>query len=200
MALTEFFGDAKTFEAICKLAIPELRTRRFIKIWDAGCATEQEPFSLAIHIRELVGHMYYRNIKIHATDIDVANLDEEAIYDLAYPRTQMSHISNDMFEKYFEPGEKDGTFAVTEEIKDTVTFEKHDLLTLKPLEQNFSLILCKNVLPAFKDDIRYNIIKMFYDSLVEQGFLVLGKTQKLPKDFTRLFDVVSQDENVFRKK
>lgn len=59
MAFTYFFRDLQTLEMICKYSLPELRTRRYIKIWDAGCAMGPEPFTLAILLREQIGHMYF---------------------------------------------------------------------------------------------------------------------------------------------
>jgi chemotaxis protein methyltransferase CheR len=64
--------------------IPELRSRRYIHIWDAGCAMGPEPYSLAMVLRENMG-MIFRNVKIHATDIDNSNLFGDIIKKGVYP-------------------------------------------------------------------------------------------------------------------
>ena len=79
MAFTYFFRDLQTLELICEYALPYLKTKSYIKVWDAGCAMGPEPYTLAMLIREKVGNMYYRNVKITATDLDGSNLFEEII-------------------------------------------------------------------------------------------------------------------------
>jgi chemotaxis protein methyltransferase CheR len=74
MAFTYFFRDMQTLEMIRDYALPTLRTKRYINVWDAGCAMGPEPYSLAIILRENMGNMIFRNVKIYATDIDGSNL------------------------------------------------------------------------------------------------------------------------------
>ncbi|MGC8483858.1 MAG: CheR family methyltransferase, partial [Thermodesulfobium sp.] len=69
MAFTYFFRDMQTLELIRDNCLKSLASRQRIKIWDAGCAMGPEPYSLSIIFRENVGYMYFRNIKIIATDI-----------------------------------------------------------------------------------------------------------------------------------
>ena len=68
MAFTYFFRDMHTLEMIRDHVIPMLRIKRHIKIWDAGCAMGHEPYSLAIMMRENMGNMIFRNVRIYATD------------------------------------------------------------------------------------------------------------------------------------
>lgn len=77
---------------ICEYALPELRTRRYINIWDAGCAMGPEPYTLAMLLRERIGPMYFRNIRIQATDIDGSDLFDEIIKNAAYPKDQVERI------------------------------------------------------------------------------------------------------------
>lgn len=79
MAFTYFFRDVQTLDMIQKYVVPELISRRFIHIWDAGCAMSPEPYSLAITLKENMGKMVFRNVKMHATDIDNCNLFEKII-------------------------------------------------------------------------------------------------------------------------
>jgi chemotaxis protein methyltransferase CheR len=199
MAFTYFFRDLQTLDMICQHALPVLRSRQYINIWDAGCAMGPEPYTLAILIRENVGQMYYRNVRIRATDIDGSNLFDEIITDAAYPRNQVERIPKEMFDKYFVPDEKVDHFRIIDEIKRAVTFKKHDLLLLIPVDKEFGLILCKNVLLHFNETQRINIIKMFYDSLIEGGFLAMEQTQKLPKELERLFEPVVSNAQLYRK-
>ena len=199
MAFTYFFRDLQTLEMICKHSLPMLRSRQFIKIWDAGCAMGPEPYTLAMLIREQVGQMYYRNVQISATDIDGSNLFDEIIKDAAYPRNQVERIPTEIFEKYFIPDEKEDHFRIIDEIKRSVTFQKHDLLSLVPVGKEFGLILCKNVLLHFNEAQRIEVIKMYYDSLIEGGFLAMEQTQKLPRELEHLFEPVVSNAQLYRK-
>ena len=105
MAFTYFFRDMHTLEMIRDHVVPILRTRRYIHIWDAGCAMGPEPYSLAMMLRENMGPMIFRNVKIHATDIDNSNLFDDIIREGVYPEEQLKRIPRDIFKKYFEQSE-----------------------------------------------------------------------------------------------
>jgi chemotaxis protein methyltransferase CheR len=200
MAFTYFFRDLQTLELVCQQALPYLRSMRYINIWDAGCAMGPEPFTLAILLKEQVGHMYFRNIKIKASDIDNSNLFDDVIQNGMYPRDQVERIPKELFEKYFIPAEKDDHYKIIDEIKKAVTFQRHDLLTLSPIGSEFGLILCKNVLLHFSEEQRINVIKMFHEALIEGGFFAMEQTQKLPKEMEAFFEPVVSNAQIYRKK
>jgi len=199
MAFTYFFRDLQTLEVIRDYALSYLRSKQHINIWDAGCAMGQEPYSLSMILRENLGYMYFRNIKIIATDIDESNLFEKIISEGSYPEEQIQRIPKDIFNKYFKPDDKEGHFKLNEEIRKSVTFKKHDLLSLKPPSKDFGLIICKNVLLHFNEVQRLDVIKMYYDSLIEGGYLAMEQTQKLPQQVQHLFEPVVSNAQVFKK-
>ena len=94
MAFTYFFRDAQTLDLIREHIVPVMRTRRFINIWDAGCAMGQEPYSLAMILRENMGPMIFRNVKIHATDIDASNLFGDIIRLGIYNQEETQRITD----------------------------------------------------------------------------------------------------------
>lgn len=199
MAFTYFFRDLQTLEVIRDYALPYLSSKQYINIWDAGCAMGQEPYSLSMVLCEKLGYMYFRNVKILATDIDESNLFENIISEGSYPEEQIQRIPKEIFNEYFKHDNKDGYFKLNEEIRKSVTFKKHDLLSLVPPKKNFGLIICKNVLLHFNEDQRINVIKMYYDSLIEGGYLAMEQTQKLPKEVQHLFKAVVSNAQVFKK-
>lgn len=199
MAFTFFFRDLQTIEMIRDHVIPSLRTRKYLNIWDAGCAMGPEPYTLAIILRENMGEMIFRNVKIHATDIDGSNLFEKIICDGIYPRETVERIPKDIFEKYFEPAGKSGYFRIIETIRKCISFQKHDLLSLEPVRKDFELIVCKNVLLHFKEEERIKVIRMFHMALEEGGFFVTEQTQKMPKELDKMFEPVVSNAQVFRK-
>ncbi len=200
MAFTYFFRDLQTLELICEYALPYLKTKRYIKVWDAGCAMGPEPYTLAMLIREKVGNMYYRNVKITATDLDGSNLFEEIISNAIYPREQVERIPKEIFDKYFVKADKTDHFQIVEEIRKAVVFQKHDLTTLKSVGSDFGIIICKNVLLHFSEQQRIDVIKMFHESLMDGGFFATEQTQKLPDEVKHLFEPVVSNAQLFRKK
>ena len=199
MAFTYFFRDMQTLEMIRDHVVPTLRTRRFAHIWDAGCAMGPEPYTLAIVLRENMGPMIFRNVSIHATDIDESNLFGDIIEEGVYPWEQVERIPKDIFIRYFASADKPDHFRLVEEIRKRVSYQKHNLLSLEPVRKDFMLIVCKNVLLHFKKDERIKVIEMFHDALAEGGFFATEQTQKMPKELDSMFEPVVSNAQLFRK-
>ncbi len=197
IAFTYFFRDMQTLEMIKEHVIPNIRSRRYIHIWDAGCAMGPEPYSLAIILRENLG-MTFRNVKIHATDIDNSNLFGDIIKKGIYPKEMIQRIPEVIFKKYFSGTNKPDEFVISDEIKKSVEFTKHDLLDLKPVRTGFNLILCKNVLLHFNENERIEVLKMFYESL-DDGYLATEQTQKMPLQLQNHFEPVVTNAQLYKK-
>ena len=199
MAFTYFFRDMQTLEMIRDHAVPVLRTKRYINVWDAGCAMGPEPYSLAIILRENMGSMIFRNVKIYATDIDGSNLFGKIIESGEYPGEQLDRIPEEIFNRYFTRVGNGNNYRISEDLIRCLHFTKHDLLSLKPVKKDFSLILCKNVLLHFSYGERIEVIKMFHDNLLDDGFFVTEQTQKMPGELEGLFEQVVPNAQVYRK-
>jgi len=198
MAFTFFFRDTQTLELIAELALPELKRQRYIRVWDAGCAFGPEPYSLAIILRENMGHFLFRNVTIYATDIDESDFGA-TIANGVYAEQELGRIPRDIFQRYFAPTEQPGRFQIHEEIRRAVNFQRHDLLSLKPVRQDFGLIVCKNVLLHFAPEQRVEVVKMFHDALSEGGYFVTENTQKLPPGTEHLFRQITGAAQLFQK-
>jgi len=199
MAFTYFFRDMQTLQLIQRDILPVIRSYRYISVWDAGCAHGPEPYSLAIVLRERMSHMLFRNVRIHATDIDTCDQFGRTITAGVYPEGEIKRIPADIRSKYFTRAEQPGSYELIDEIKSRVSFVRHDLLSLEPVRTGFSLIVCKNVLLHFEPRQRANVIRMFHSALREGGFLVTENTQKLPAGTEDLFDRITTEGQVFRK-
>lgn len=198
MAFTYFFRDLQTLDMIREYVIPSLRTRRYIHIWDAGCAMGPEPYSLAIILRENMGPIF-RNVAIHATDIDESGRFGDMIREGVYPEEQIKRIPDEIFDKYFARDGAPGYYRISEEIRKAVSFRKHDLLSLEPVREDFALILCKNVLLHFKEEERAAVIKMFHGALTDDGFLATEQTQKMISGVSGLWRQVVSNAQIYRK-
>ena len=201
MAFTFFFRDLPALHAIRDHVIPELRKNRYINVWDAGCAMGPEPYSLAIIFKETLGYYEFKRLEIYATDLDEeSNQFGKIISEGIYPEETVKRIPRDIFRKHFSPNEAPSSFKIADEIIQCVSFQKHDLRTLKPIRDNFGLIVCKNVLLHLPESDRINVIKMFHDSLVPGGFFVTEQTQKMPRETAHLFKHITPNVQLFQNR
>jgi len=199
MAFTYFFRDSQTLDAIVANVLPTMQGYKCIRIWDAGCAHGPEPYSIAIMLREKMSDFMFRNVCIHATDIDTTNEFGRIVEDGVYPFDELKRISPAIRQKYFRATERSGYYRIDDEIRSCVKFSKHDLLSLKPIRLELNLIVCKNVLLHLKPDQRADVIEMFFDALREGGFLAMEHTQELPDRAKDLFEPITCLGQVFRK-
>lgn len=199
MAFTYFFRDMQTLEIIRDKALPVMKTRQRIRVWDAGCAIGMEPYTLAILFRENMGGMYFRNVKIFASDIDASNLFKETIESGIYAKNLVDRVPDDIVKTYFKSTPDGSSVEISEELRKAISYRRHDLLTLKPFETELNLILCKNVLLHFNYEQRLDVIRMFYSSLSADGFLAFEQTQKMPDEMKPYFKQVADHAQVFQK-
>jgi len=199
LAFTYFFRDMQSLNTATDFVVPTVEGRQKIRIWDAGCAMGPEPYTLAMLFAEKMGQFAFRNLHIDATDIDTSNLFREIIAKGVYPENQIKRIPPVLFNKYFEPDVQPGYFKIINKIRSRVFFQRHDLLTFQPIDNNYNLIVCKNVLLHFKQEERIKVIKMFYDVLTDGGLFVTEQTQKMPGELSHLFEQVIGNVQLFRK-
>ena len=199
MAFTFFFRDTQILELAVKKVVPAVMGRSKVKVWDAGCAMGPEPYSLAIMLAEAMGHFAFRNLTIYATDIDETDTFGSIIKNGVYHEEELRRLPEGIVDKYFRPNGKPGYFQIAETIRERVMFQKHNLLSLQPVGNDFSLILCKNVLLHFQPQERAEVMKCFHGSLAPGGYLATEQTQKMPKEAEHLFEQVASDGQIFRK-
>ena len=199
MAFTFFFRDPATLELIASDVIPALIGRRCIRIWDAGCATGQEPYSLAIILREAVGVFTFRRISILATDLDPTGQFGPIVREGVYANEQVARVPEAMRRRHFQPVDG-GHVQVVDEVRSRVTFQRHDLLSLEPPIRGADVIVCKNVLLHLSEQQRCDVISMFYTSLSPGGCLAIEQTQAMPNTVEALFRPRSDRMHLFTKR
>jgi chemotaxis protein methyltransferase CheR len=197
MAFTFFFRDQTPLEHAVRFLMEAAAGRSRVNIWDAGCAMGQEPYTLAILLAERMNQFALRNVKIHATDYDEPLL--KILAEGCYPKEELQRIPGDLFKKYFLPADISGYFRVADTIKSLVEPSCHNLLSLSPIKNGLSLIVCKNVLLHFNQAERINVIRMFHGALESGGIFVTEHTQKMPDELCSLFEQLVSDGQVFRK-
>jgi len=197
MAFTFFFRDQNSLHQAIEFLLPAIQGRSRIRVWDAGCAMGHEPFTLAIMLAEQMGTFGFRNLQIHATDYDQPLL--EILKKAIYPLEEVKRIPTEFFQLYFEQLNDNGHYRIVDKIRNAVIPSFHDLLSLKPFGENFSLIVCKNVLLHFSPAERVQVIRMFNRALEPGGLLVTENTQKMPEEISHYFEGLCSDAQVYRK-
>lgn len=200
MAFTFFFRDTHTLNHAVDFFVPAVSGRSKIRVWDAGCAMGPEPYTLAILLAEKMGKFSFQNLIITASDIDEQDTFVKTIKEGIYPEEELKRIPEDIFAKYFKPVEgKSGFHKIDSSLMNRINFIKHNLLSLKPVGDSFSLIVCKNVLLHLQYKERIEVIKMFHKSLADDGLFITEQTQKMPEECSHLFEQVVPDAQLYRK-
>jgi chemotaxis protein methyltransferase CheR len=197
MAFTFFFRDIQTRRLIEEHVLPSLKTRMYLDIWDAGCAHGPEPYSLAMILQENMGKFMFRNVRIFATDIN--DQFGDIVKNGVYPADQLKRIDPEIFQRHFSPATTPGHFIISEAVRKAVTFQRHDLTSLRPIRNGFGLILCKNVLLHLSPEQRIDVFKMFHSALNPDGYLATENTQKMPDELQGMFRQVRRDAQLFQK-
>ena len=191
---SEFFRNPLTFAMLEQFVIPKLvsdnnqENPSEIRIWSAGCAAGQEPYSLALlaHYYK-TSHQTNSRFRIFATDVSEKQIQtaRQGIYDLKMiQNTRMGFVNN-----YFT---KTGSnYSIGDQIKKQVEFSVYDLLqhgsSAPPVSifGDFDLIMCSNVLFYYRPETRKMILSKFYRSLKPDGFFITGEAEiSIVKNFT----------------
>jgi chemotaxis protein methyltransferase CheR len=188
MAFTFFFRDEQILSLAVQKLVPLTMGRSSVHILNAGCAMGMETYTFAILLAESMGKFALRNVRIHAVDIDNENVDfGKTVTDGIYHKEHLQRIPADLFDKYFSATEKQDYYKVNDDLRNLVKFEKYDLLTLRPLRNDYSLIVCKNVLLHFNYGQRIEVLTMFHNMLLNGGLLVMENTQSMPEELSQKF-------------
>ncbi|MFA4915877.1 MAG: CheR family methyltransferase [Syntrophales bacterium] len=181
---TRFFRENHHFEFLEKTYLPLIvRSNPSLKklsFWSAGSATGEEAYSLAMVLSEFRKDHPWIQVRIMATDIDSESL-EKAITGL-FPESAAIHIPPALLKKYFLKGvkEQNGWIKARSSLRELITFKYYNLHKPGSLSWGpFDGIFCRNVLIYFLPDTREAILKVFYQNLVSQGFLILGHSEHI---------------------
>ncbi|MBL8548962.1 MAG: protein-glutamate O-methyltransferase CheR [Hyphomonadaceae bacterium] len=171
---TSFFPDKSAFKALSDAVIPELLRARGpsarLKIWSAGCASGQEPFSIAIMLEEMKNEGRGVAADILATDLSSRLLDKAASGLYSQFEVQKGLSIHRLIENFERVGEM---WRIKDRLRAAVRFDPHNLMNDAPLGP-FDIILCRNVLAGFDADDRRAALERLALSLAEDGALILG--------------------------
>ncbi|HUF12775.1 MAG TPA: protein-glutamate O-methyltransferase CheR [Longimicrobiales bacterium] len=198
--VSKFFRNPDVWHVVRDVVLPDLLERSGpVRIWSAGTATGEEPYTIAMLLREALeasGRLgELRRFRIEGTDLD-AQAIERARY-AAYPALAMVEMPAAARARWFEPDAP--PFRVREEVRRMVRFTQGDLIR-EPARSELDLIFCRNVFIYFERELQEELLRRFAAALRPGGWLVLGKVETLLGDVTRQLEVVRSRERIYRKR
>ena len=189
---TSFFRDQMPFEALKSIVFPELLSRcnengkkRPIKIWCAACSTGQEPYSVAMTLRDM--GVQPHDFSIFATDISRQAV--EAAKRGCYNRFEIERgMPNQYLSRFFTPCNGD-KWCINDVIKQTVSFQRINLHQAFVLPETFDLIICRNVAIYFSQNSRRELFSRVSSYMQNHGYLMLGSTESV-RDLSEMFQEI----------
>jgi chemotaxis protein methyltransferase CheR len=198
--VTAMFRDPGFFMSFREKVVPLLRTYPFVRIWNAGCSTGEETYSLAILLKE---EGLYDRTRIYATDINDRVLERARAG--RFPLEKMREYTEnylraggtDEFSRYYVADGEEARF--TPDLCSQVVFAQHNLVSDAPFNE-FNVLVCRNVMIYFGKTLQDRVHELFYDSLEQLGILALGHKESIK--FTRYedrYEALDAQEKLYRK-
>ncbi|MGD0886277.1 MAG: CheR family methyltransferase [Thermodesulfovibrionales bacterium] len=181
---TYFFRDRKSFDILESDIFPALigirkKAGKYLRIWSAGCATGEEPYSIAMLLSRLIEDIGEWNITILATDINPSFLHKASLG--VYGEWSFRDVLPWVRQRYFRQVER-GRFEILSDIGKSVTFSYHNLAedpcpSLLNNTNAMDLVLCRNMLMYFAPEKQMKVVGKLYHSLVNGGWLMVSPTE-----------------------
>lgn len=180
--LTHFFREHHHFEKLKNEVLPELITKKprgsRLRIWSAGCSTGEEPYSIAMTVRDAMPNFKSWDAKILATDLDsnvIAHCND-GVYDVK----RIEPVDEKLVRKWFKPmPDNSNKVKVSPDLASDITFKVLNLMDHWPIRGPFDVIFCRNVVIYFDKPTQQKLFKRFYDLLAPGGYLFLGHSEQL---------------------
>lgn len=175
--VTSFFRDSEAWEVLKTQVIPRLIARAEpndpIRIWSVGCASGEEPFSIAMLFAEQLGRVEFcQRVKIYATD-----LDEDALKTArtaAYTAREIVNVPEDLLNSYFE--RTNNSYVFDRNLRKCVIFGRHNIVFDAPISR-IDLLVCRNLLIYLEGETQGSVLPRLHYALHEEGYLFLGKAE-----------------------
>ena len=196
--LTAFFRENHHFDYLANTLLPKIFStapHKRVRIWSAGCSTGEEPYSIAITLRENMPKYGGWDIKILATDLDSDVVAKAASG--VYQERALNGVSKHRIKQYFSKSKQSGQLTVNPEIRDLITFKQLNLMNDWPMKGPFDIIFCRNVVIYFNVETQRRLFKRYADMLVNNGHLFIGHSETLFK-VSNDFELIGG--TIYRKK
>lgn len=182
--VSHFFREKHHFDILVNQILATkwaaLRQGGRLRIWSAGCSNGQEAFSIAMSLLEKVPEVAHLDVKILATDIDpiVVQFAENSIY----PERLVGGVPKALLQDYFVKHEKihETSYEAKPILRDMIRFKELNLLGHWPMKRKFDAVFCRNVVIYFDQATQDDLWPRFHDSLLPNGYLFLGHSERMP--------------------
>ncbi len=197
--VTSFFRNSKLYDALKSEVFPRILKNRApeqsIRIWVPGCASGEEPYSLAMALLEYLGEKASEvPVQIFGTDISESSVARARTG--TYPENIQGDVSPERLHRFFTKSL--GSYRVNKSIRDMCIFAQHNLLHDPPFSQ-MGLISCRNLLIYLEPVLQNKVISLFYYAARPNGFLILGASEGTGSA-TSLFSLENRAFKIFSKK
>ncbi|HEX9093400.1 MAG TPA: protein-glutamate O-methyltransferase CheR [Coriobacteriia bacterium] len=200
--VTDFFRDPTVYKLFRSRIVPAIikektRTRhRMVRVWSAGCATGEEPYSLAMSFLSEFGEKRSAfMLTVIATDLDpeALRVAQAAEYDVA----KLTHIPRADQQRFVTV--RGDRFRINPEVTRLVKFRPLNLFIDEPIHM-VDVIFCRNVFIYFTREQQAKVLETFARSLARGGYLVLGRSEKMAAAVSDEFELVDGRERIYRKR
>jgi chemotaxis protein methyltransferase CheR len=198
--VTAMFRDPGFYASFRDKVVPLLRTYPFLRIWNAGCSTGEEIYSLAILLAE---EGLYDRTRIYGTDFNEGVLEraKSGVFPLDrmrdYTQNYIRSGGKRAFSEYYVARYDGAQFSRS--LTDNVVFAQHNLVSDGSFNE-FQVILCRNVMIYFDKSLREQVHGLFYESLVNLGVLGLGRRETARfTPYQDRYEELDPDERIYRK-
>lgn len=177
---TNFFREPQHFVFLRERILPRLGAAdRRIRIWSAGCSSGEEPYSIAIVLREALPNVDRRDVRILATDISTKILGEARA--AVYEHSELKDIAPGLITKYFTCtcAKPVRHYQVNENVRKMVRLAQLNLMADWPMKGPFDVIFCRNVMIYFEKPTQQWLVQRFWELLEPGGYLLLGHAESL---------------------
>ena len=176
--LTKFFRNESQFVTLKENVLTEIigrKKNKRISIWSAGCSTGEEPYTIALVLLDVIGNFSGWDVKIIASDISLKSL--MIAQKGEYSKERLENVSPQYLNKYFIKKD-DNNYIANNELKNIIKFDYHNL-NHEAEYRDLDIIFCRNVIIYFDREAQINVIKKFYKSLDDIGYLFIGHSESL---------------------
>jgi chemotaxis protein methyltransferase CheR len=178
---TDFFREEQHFRFLTSTIMPVIEDRRQIDVWSAACSTGEEAYSLAFSLLE---YFYERNKRIPSIRIlatDISNRALTIARKAVYPVSKFSNVSQTIVHRYMLRGlgVSDGLLRVKPLVREMIQFERLNLMESFEDAGEFPLILCRNAMIYFNEEIQERLIARFHQRLEAGGYFFVGHSESL---------------------
>jgi chemotaxis protein methyltransferase CheR len=178
--LTYFFREPKHFDFLRDEMIPKLiEKRKKIRLWSSGCSSGEEPYSIAMLLRETVPSPASVDMRILATDLSTRVLAVACRGE--YSQESFHDTPPRLVQKYFEvvQTQPQRIYKVLPSLRNLIHFARLNLMEPWPMKGPFDVIFCRNVMIYFDKPTQNQLVNRYYDLLADGGALLLGHSESL---------------------